>query len=101
MRRLGEAGRRNNDTLLGMLTDSQWTDTVRHRRWASALVRTAADVPGNSEWMLETIAKWEPLADRALDAYCDAIPDVSSAAEECKRATREFRSCLALEAVQA
>ncbi len=101
MRRLGEAGRRNNDTLLGMLTDSQWTDTVRHRRWASALVRTAADVPGNSEWMLETIAKWEPLADRALDAYCDAIPDVSSAAEECKRATREFRSGLALEAVQA
>lgn len=96
LRRLGEAGRRNGDTLLGMLTDSQWVDATRHRRWATALVKMVAEKPGNREWILETIAKWEPLADRAIDAYCEALPDVASAAENSKRATREFRAGLPL-----
>lgn len=32
LRKLGEAGRYNGDTLLGMLTDAQLIDAQRHRR---------------------------------------------------------------------
>jgi toluene monooxygenase system protein E len=96
LRRLGEAGRRNGDTLLGMLTDSQWVDVVRHRRWASSLVKMVATDASNAKWINEQIAKWEPLADKAITAYCDALTDLSSPAERSIAATREFRFGLGL-----
>lgn len=96
MRRLGEAGRRNNDTLLSMLTDSQWADVSRHRRWSAALVEMVGGDEANKKWLKETIARWQPLGDKAIDSYCAAIPDVPSAAEMCKDAARQFRSGLGL-----
>lgn len=94
LRKLGESGRHNGDQLLGLLADSELVDGVRHRRWASALVKLVADVPGNADVIKGWIAKWEPLADQAIDAYCAALPDVANAAEGAKQATRDFRRSL-------
>jgi toluene monooxygenase system protein E len=96
MRKLGEAGRHNNDTLLGMLTDSQLLDATRHRRWAAALVKMTLEKPGNAEVIKTWIAKWEPLADKAIDSYCAALPEVPDAAREARAAVKEFQRSLAL-----
>jgi toluene monooxygenase system protein E len=94
LRKLGESARHNGDTLLGLLTDAQLIDSARHRRWVSAFVRMALETPGNLELMQGWIARWEPLADKAIDAYCSALPDVADAARTAKVATREFRQSL-------
>lgn len=94
LRKLGEAARHNGDTLLGLVIDAELADGVRHRRWASALVKMATDVPGNAEVIKGWIAKWEPLADRAIDAFCAALPDAPDAGASAKEAVRSFRRSL-------
>ncbi|WP_374486979.1 toluene monooxygenase, partial [Zoogloea sp.] len=96
LRRLGESARHNGDTLLGLITDAQLMDVARHRRWATAFATMAQETTGNKALMQGWIAKWEPLADRAIDAYCAALPDVPGAAESAKAATRDFRRGLGL-----
>lgn len=96
LRKLGDAARHNRDTLLALLTDAQLLDSARHRRWAAALVKMAKETTGNLELMQGWISQWEPLADRAIDAYCAALPDVPDAAESAKAATRDFRQSLGL-----
>ncbi|MBS1160861.1 MAG: toluene monooxygenase [Proteobacteria bacterium] len=96
LRKLGESARHNGDTLLGLLTDAQLIDAARHRRWISALLSMALEIPGNKELIQGWIAKWEPLADQAIDAYCSSLPDTSGGAEAAKAATRDFRRSLGL-----
>jgi len=71
-------------------------DVARHRRWTAAFVAMALQTPGNLELMKSWIARWEPLADRAIDAYCAALPDVPGAAESARAATRDLRRGLGL-----
>ncbi|SBP89742.1 aromatic/alkene monooxygenase hydroxylase subunit beta [Thiomonas delicata] len=94
IRKLGESARHNGDTLLGMLTDAQLVDATRHRRWAGALVKMALDVPGNDAVIRGWIAKWEPLANKAIEAYCAALPDVADATASSIEATRAYRRSL-------
>lgn len=96
LRKLGGSARHNGDILLGLLTDAQLLDAARHRRWATALVKMALEKDDNREVIKGWIAKWEPLADKAIEAYCGALDDVPGAAEAAIRATREFRSGLGL-----
>jgi toluene monooxygenase system protein E len=96
LRKLGESARHNGDTLLGLLTDAQLLDAARHRRWATAFVKMAQETPGNQELIQGWIAKWEPLADKAIEAYCAPLPDVAGGAEAAKVATRDFRRSLGL-----
>ncbi|MEO0316498.1 MAG: hypothetical protein RL404_175, partial [Pseudomonadota bacterium] len=100
LRALGQAGRHNGDTLIGMLTDAQLVDADRHRRWSGALVRFSLDSSSgndsNREVLKALVAKWEPLADAAIDAYCGALPDAPGAAEKAKAATRKFRASIGL-----
>lgn len=94
LRALGEVGRRNGDTLLGLLTDAQWVDVQRHRRWASALVRMMFTQPNNQAVLAEWVKRWEPLADQAIAAYCAALldaPEATPAVQSAQAATREFR----------
>lgn len=94
LRKLGEAARHNDDPLLALVVDAELIDAARHRRWASALVEMATEEPGNADVIKEWIAKWEPLADRAIDAFCDVLSDVPNAASGAKQATRAFRHSL-------
>ena len=94
IRKLGESARHNGDTLLGMLTDAQLVDAARHRRWAGALVKMALDVPGNDAVIKGWVAKWELLANKAIETYCAALPDVSDAAASSIEATRVYRRSL-------
>ena len=96
LRKLGEAARHNGDTLLGLITDAELIDSARHRRWVAAFVKQALETPGNLEIIRGWIAKWEPLADKAIDAYCALLPDVADAAASAKAATRDFRHSLGL-----
>lgn len=98
LRKLGEAARHNGDTLLGLLSDSELADGARHRRWAAALVKLALEVPGNAAVIERWLAKWVPLADKAIDIYCAALPDVVDAAESAKQATAAFRRSLSVSA---
>jgi len=59
-------------------------------------VKMAMEKPGNKEVLHGWIAKWEPLADRAIDAYCAALADVPGAAASAKQATRDLRKSLGL-----
>jgi toluene monooxygenase system protein E len=96
LRKLGESARHNGDMLLGLLNDAQLMDAARHRRWATALVKMALEKPGNAEVIQGWIAKWEPLADKAIAAYCGALADVPNAAASAQQATRDFRKTLGL-----
>ena len=96
LRKLGDAARHNGDTLLALLTDAQLLDSARHRRWVAALVKMAKETTGNLEHIQAWVSKWEPLADRAIDSYCSALPDVPDAADSAKAATRDFRKSLGL-----
>ena len=96
LRTLGNAGRHNGDTLLGLLTDAQLADAQRHRRWATALVKMALEQEGNHAVLSAWVAKWAPLGDAAIDAYCAALPDVPGAATAAREAVRDFRTSLGL-----
>ena len=91
LRGLGHAARHQGDTLLGLLTDAQLADAARHRRWETALVRLALEQPGNREVLAAWVARWAPLADAAIDAYCAALPDGAEAAARARDAARQFR----------
>jgi len=91
LEQLGNIGRAHGDTLLGLLTQAQKRDAERHRRWSAALVKMALEQDGNREVLQGWIAKWEPLADRAIEAYCNALPQSEGVADSAKDATREAR----------
>ena len=96
LRGLGSVARHNGDTLLGLLTDAQLLDAQRHRRWAAALVRMALEQPANREVLTGWIARWEPLADAAIAAYCAVLPDAAEQTAQAQAATRQFRAGLGL-----
>lgn len=96
LRGLGDAGRHNGDTLLGLLADAQLLDAQRHRRWAGALVRMALEQPDNKQVMAGWVAKWQPLADAAIEAYAAALTDSPGLAGRAQVATREWRQGLGL-----
>ena len=96
LKSLGESGRHNGDTLLGLLIDAQLLDAQRHRRWAAALVKMMLEQPDNRAVLLGWIGQWEPLADEAINTYCAALPDATDAAERARAATRDFRRGLGL-----
>lgn len=94
LRGLGEAGRHNGDTLLGLLTDAQLQDAQRHRRWAAELVRLALEQPANRDVIGGWVRKWEPLAAEAVAAYCAALSDAPGTAARAADASRQFRQGL-------
>lgn len=94
LRNLSNSARHNGDELLAMLCDAQMIDAMRHRRWSEALVKMALEDPSNHAVIQGWINKWEPLADRAIDAYCHGLPDVPDAADDAKTAVRAYRKSL-------
>ena len=94
IRQLGRSARSSGDTLMAQMLDAQWEDSERARRWTGALVAFARETEGNVAVMADCVAKWVPLGDAAIDAYCAALPAGEDAAAEAKDAAREFRDSL-------
>lgn len=95
---LGDVARSEEDTLLGLLTQAQMRDAERHRRWASALVKMALETEGNLDVLNGWVAKWLPLGNAAIDAYCAELPDGDNAAIDAKNAVKTFIESLGLTA---
>jgi toluene monooxygenase system protein E len=90
----GNYAKDSNDTLLGLLSQSQYNDSLRHRKWTTALVKMAEEVEGNKKYMQSIITKWLPLTDKAIEDYCNAIPDAENAASEAKEAVKTYLGSL-------
>ncbi len=96
LEQLGNIGRTEGDTLLGLVTQAQKRDAERHRRWSGALVKLALENDGNREVLQGWVEKWQPLADKAIEAYCQALPDGEQAAEDAKQASADARKSMGL-----
>lgn len=81
LHQLGNAGRQQGDTLLGLLTDAHLRDSERHNRWSSALVKFALGNENNKKVLSGWYEAWLPLATAAVSAYCSMLPDGEEAAE--------------------
>ena len=93
---LGNVARREGDGLLQQLTDAHQTDNARSRRWTKTLIGFALETDGNKDVLGEWVAKWAPLGDAAIDAYCAALPNADGAAAEAKGEAEAFRADLGL-----
>ena len=87
----GRAARSAGDTVAAMLADAQRKDVERSRRWTTAFARFVLREPGNAPVIADWIARWTPLADAAIDAWCAALPDGAALAATARAATRAFR----------
>lgn len=96
LRGLGQVARHNGDMLLGLLCDAQLSDVDRHRRWTSALVKLALETEGNREVLAGWVAKWRPLGEAAIDAYCAHLPDAGDTAGAARAAGNAWRAGLGL-----
>jgi toluene monooxygenase system protein E len=94
LRQLGRAARARGDTLTGFLMDAAWVDSERSRAWSRALWSYAATVPSNRPVLLDRLAKWTPLGERAIDAYCSGLDETGNAAREARLEMREFHGTL-------
>ena len=87
---------RDPEALLGMLCDAQLADAQRHRRWAGALVQMALGEEGNRAVLAGWVAKWQALADAAIDAYGAALPEAPGLDAQARKAVREFHQSIGL-----
>ncbi len=97
VRQLGRAARQYDDSVLDLLSDAILKDTARSRSWTQALVRFLAAKDENIALLRGWVAKWEPLADKAIDDFCAGLPDGERAAAAARQASRDFRASLGLQ----
>ena len=93
---MGDTARSQGDTLLGLLTQAQLRDAERHRRWAGALVKMALEKEGNEAVLKGWVEQYLPMADAAIDAYCNALPESEGASAAARDAVRDFHAQLGL-----
>ena len=96
LRQFAYTARRHGDSLFGLLADAQLRDSDRSRRWTTAFVQFVRDQDGNAALIEQWMAKWVPLGDQAIEAFCAALPDSPSAGSEAKKACKDFRQSLGL-----
>jgi toluene monooxygenase system protein E len=91
---LGLAAERAGDGLLKLLADAHRQDNARSRRWSGSLAEFMLQEGGNKAPLAAWVAKWAPLGDAAIDAYCAALPGADAAAA--KDEAEAFRAGLGL-----
>ncbi len=95
-KQLGLAGAENGDTLLSLLNDAQMRDAERHQRQTKSLMEFAMANEANATTIQGWVDKWQPLADKAVEAYCAALTDLPDATEEAKAYMTSARQSLGL-----
>ena len=68
----------------------------RQRRWSGALVEFALGEEGNRQVLEDWLTRWVPLGDRAIDAWCAALPGAAESAAQARAAAATFRTALGL-----
>jgi toluene monooxygenase system protein E len=96
LRGLGASARANRDTLTTMLIDNQLKDCARSSRWTAALVNQCLTVRENAPVIDAWMAKWSPMADAAIEAFCAALPGEIGASDTAKETCRAFRNGLGI-----
>lgn len=96
-RQLGVSARHQGDTLLALLHEAALRDTERSRRWSRALVKQMVEVEQNVGQLTDWLQQWQPLADRAVQAFCEELPENPDATDAALEGTRMFRSQLPIE----
>lgn len=96
MTALADVASRSDDTVLPLLTNSQLADAKRHKAWTRALVTLALEEPGNREILKGWLRQWMPLAVRAIDAYCAALPDGETLATRARLFISGFHSSMGI-----
>lgn len=99
LRQLAGLCRRSGDSLTALLLDAQMTDSARSRRWTTALVDYAlkSGDAGNRAVIEGWLAKWVPLGDKAIEAFCLALgPEGAECARAAKAEAAKFRASLGL-----
>ena len=91
---LGNAARRHDDTLLGLLSQAQQRDAERHRRWSLALTKMALTEADNKAVLKGWLDKWNPLGQKAIEAYCAALPEGKDAIAAAKAAMAGFQASI-------
>jgi toluene monooxygenase system protein E len=89
LRQLARAARSSGDTLTAMLCEAQLHDSERSRRWTAEWVKMAAGQEGNLAVMQGWLAKWGPLAERAIDQYCTQF-DIADAGATARNAMQQY-----------
>ncbi len=88
---LAQAGRANHDSLTGVLCDAQLIDSERCRRWTAALLKFSEQTDGNRAVIERWLAKWIPIGDAAIAAYCDALDDSGATTATAQKSAANLR----------
>ena len=97
LRELVAVARSFRDPLLASLADNQLRDADRSRRWSVALVKFCTDAREEDKAVIRSwIEDWIPLANRAITAYCSALPESENAAETAISRMEAFHRSLEL-----
>lgn len=98
LKTLGRMARQNQDNLLALLVDAELVDSTRTQRFTTALVHYAREHGDNIRVLKDSVNKWRPYADAALEAYVSALnPDAArDATMQAKRDAAAFCASLDL-----
>lgn len=96
LRQLGLSARRQDDLLHALLTEAHLRDSERSRRWTGALVKQMFEVDANVPILTSWVEKWQPLAEQAVRAYGEEIPENAEAVDNAIGAVRAFQRQLGL-----
>jgi toluene monooxygenase system protein E len=89
----GTTASANGDVMLRNIHFSLDEDARWHRDWSAALVQmTFSDTQANRDVVAAWIAKWEPLAARAVHALAQVTADAPMAADPAAIAARVLQS---------
>ena len=101
LKRFAGLCRDDGDTLTSLLLDAQMTDNMRSRRWTTALVAFALEdsESGNKDVLDNWLAKWVPLGNRAIEAFCDGLgPEGAGFAATAVADAAKFRADMGFDA---
>ena len=79
-----------------MMLEAQLRDAERSRRWTLRLVEQALEVEGNRSVLEGWVKKWTPLGEKAIDAFCAALPGLPTAAQDARDGLKAFQKSLGL-----
>jgi toluene monooxygenase system protein E len=94
LQQLGLAAQDHADDLTAFLLDAQARDAARRVRWIQAFMTFVLEQPGNRAPIAEWVAKWSPLGEKAVSAYCNALPKGAERADAAAKALRAFHQSL-------